>query len=221
MDERIWYMISFMTLLVGFIVAKWFDPYFRARIMRRALKKDYGILAIVSKDAKNILKMVVNFEKDTINIAGKVWVITQHYVYREDKKERGFVMGKAHVKWEEGVPAVYVEQDSIKPLDFFSDRTPVKPEEIGSFLSAWVNNQLAKNISQVKNQQILIFIVILLCGLTLAIAYMNLNAITEVRDGLGQLAGRIGGEDPTLLPEGATIVIDATGQNSTLPPVES
>lgn len=166
------YLLFASILFVGVLVGKWLDVVFRAKVYRAITRKEWGILAIVSPDNKTIKQIVTNFTKDIINIHGKVWVIENQKIYRQDKPERGFRLDKVDLpkRWVDGIPCIFVNNESFLPIDVSGTIGSTNPEEVSSVFLAWVNNQLAKGFATVKNQQMLILIAVVLslCAATLS-----------------------------------------------------
>jgi hypothetical protein len=208
-------VIAPVMMILGFVVGRWRDPIWKCKFKRTYLKQDCGILAIVSKDAKNIRKIVVNFNDDMINVGGNIWVLQDKKVYRQNHSEKGFVIKDGQpavvpLKWEEGVPTIYVNQDTYKPLDFFASEETAKPQSVSAVLLSWVNNQIAKGMNLFKQHQLLLYAVILISILGLGMSYMAYKEITDLKDALA--TGKIAAPAPAQIPaggkvEGGTIVI--------------
>jgi len=163
--------------LVFFLLGRIADTHFRAKVMRMITKKDYGILGIASQDRKNIRKIVVNFEKSVIKLGSQVWVIQSGRIYRQEKPETGFSFqnskGELSVdtfRYEEGIPILYVDITNLKPLNFYPQETgKVPPEELGSFLSSWIANQIAKGMNVIAEYKTFLLIIIVLAILILTL----------------------------------------------------
>ena len=185
---------SFGAVFLGlftFFIGRILDTHFRAKIMRTLTKKDYGILGIASQDRKNIRKVVVNFEHSIIKLGSQVWVINSGRIYRQEKPETGFSFqnsrGELSVdtfRYEEGVPILYVDITNLKPLNFYPQETgKVPPEELGSFLSSWIANQIAKGMNVIAEYKtFLIIIIVLLIVVLMLNVYilMKLGDITNL-----------------------------------------
>jgi len=178
--------------LVFFLLGRIADTHFRAKVMRMITKKDYGILGIASQDRKNIRKIVVNFEKSVIKLGSQVWVIQSGRIYRQEKPETGFSFqnskGELSVdtfRYEEGIPILYVDITNLKPLNFYPQETgKVPPEELGSFLSSWIANQIAKGMNVIAEYKTFLLIIIVLAIVIITLdAYilMKLGDITAAQ----------------------------------------
>lgn len=205
-----WLTISLFGFALAFFMGRIMDTHFRAKVMRSVMKKDYGVLAITSKDRKNIRKIVVNLENTILKIGAQIWIVQGGRIYRQEKPEEGFgfLNSKKEVIiktiMEEGVPTLYVDVDSIKPLDFYPDKVPdsksVQPEELGSFLMAWVGNQIMKGLNVIGEYRNFLLIIIVLSIIQLLIGYY-------VLDGLGGLKA---------VCAAAHTAVPAAAQNGTL-----
>lgn len=187
-----WTFISLFGFMLAFFMGRIMDTHFRAKIFRQFLKKDYGILAITSKDRKNIRKVVVNLENTILRIGAQIWIVQGGRIYRQEKPEEGFGFQNSKKEitvktiMEEGVPTLYVDVESIKPLDFFPDKTPdsksVQPEELGSFLMAWTANQIAKGINVINEYRNFLLIIIILGIIQLVFMYYIFDAVGAVKN---------------------------------------
>ena len=189
-------VVMFLGLLVGILL----DPFKRARVFRVFTHKEWGILALVSPDTKNVRFIVVNFGKDVVQSQGKVWIMLKERLYRHDKVERGINLRKEDlpIKYVEGLPTLYVNETTYLPIDLVGDGGEVRPEEVNSVFSSWINNQLAKALSKIlstfKNQQMLLTIACVFSLLAAGVAYMtfqNTNNIQASVDAQGKLISQM------------------------------
>lgn len=199
MDSYI--MLAFLGIFFfAFIFGKWADPIFRCKMLRQLTKKNYMVIAIVQKDGRTISQRVVNAEKDVAIVNNALWVILGGRVYRRDKtgsskkkdilnafekgtkEEADFQIKADNIVFEEGVPTVYLDSDTITPLDFYRDKATIKPEEVGSALLAYVYNQLAKAMASVSNIRLLLLIIlagVLICA---GLGYMIFTELTTMHE---------------------------------------
>ena len=193
MDESLLILVGvgILAIIVGAVIGKLMDVYFRAKLLRRITKKNYGILGIVSKDWKNIKKILVNFDKDLIKIGDAVWVLKGSQIYREDHPEKGFQVTHDILKWEEGVPTAYVNYETIKPLDFFSEGGKTRPEETGAILLAWVENQIAKRMAQLRMIQTFLIIIIIAGALGAYFSFQSMNTLSELNKKVDSISEKV------------------------------
>ena len=80
-------LTSFFSLPIGLALG-WiiFDVYMRARVMRTLLRKNYGVLHIVSR-GKNIVTKVLNFDSSVVELNNFVWVINPKKIYSLEKQD--------------------------------------------------------------------------------------------------------------------------------------
>lgn len=180
-----------VMMFLGMFVGKLLDVFFRAKMLRAITKKEWGILAMMSPDTKSVRMIVVNFSKDVVSTKGKVWIVLKDRIYRHDKPERGISMSKTDlpIKWVDGIPVLYVNETSYLPIDITGTEGEVRPEEVNSVFSSWINNQLAKMLAKVmssfKNMQTLLMITCVLALLAAGVAYLafqNTNNIQATVD---------------------------------------
>lgn len=200
---------------LGLFVGKFMDVFWRAGIMRRLNKQEWGVLGILSPDTRTIRMIVVNFSKDVIQSKGKVWIILKDRIYRHDKPERGISLTKSDLplRWVEGIPVMYVNETSYEPIDIVGNLGEVRPEEVNSVFSSWINNQLAKMLAKIlgsfKSMQTFLMITCVLSLLAAGVAYMamqNTNNIQASVDGQAKEIHQI------CLKTGACVAPPATPQ---------
>lgn len=221
-------LVGFFAIMLGALIGKLMDSRFLCKQMRRFLRKNYIIVAIVEKDQKTISSRVMNAEMDYITDGTFAWITKQGSIYRmqdaqlspnifrsedEFKKSQSFFkFTKKNVRWEEGVPTVYVDRDNVKPLNFYDDKTNVKPNELSSANTSFLANQRAKDLASNQNQTILL--VLILIGACVAgwFAYKANETANAIQSGLAA-----GTYQTVPLPKGATagngsITINAGGK---------
>jgi hypothetical protein len=112
-------------------------------------------------------------------------------IYRHDKPERGISMEGTTIpiKWVDGIPVLYVNETSYLPIDIMGIQGEVRPEEVNSVFSSWINNQLAKMLAKVmssfKNMQTILTITCVLALLAAGVAYLafqNTNNLQATAD---------------------------------------
>jgi len=179
MDDIIVFILITICSLGGLFIGKIMDPAWKVWLLRQVTKTDYHILAFASKDKKNIYRYAVNPEKDVIIHRGMLWVVEKGRIYREKKGDSGWLFSKAPKTSEEGVPIIYVDADSMRPMTFSEHEDPVKPSEAGTVLTAWIENQLQKGFEQRDK----IFMVVCIVGglvlVSMIIGYFNGTAIAD------------------------------------------
>lgn len=173
LDVLIVIFTTAFVLVLGVVMGRLFDVNWRCNIMRRFTRKNYVVLNITDKDGKYILSKVVNVEQDTISVGNEMWAVTRGRIYAKKNLHSGFLIGSKDIKFESGAPNVYVNRESITPVDFYPTSSPdeiIKPAEVGSTLKAWIANQLAKALASIQKTQIFLIIIIVLVVLNLLIS---------------------------------------------------
>jgi len=191
-------IVGFCAL--AFLAGKFQDILWRTKTYRKYLKRNFTIIERVSKDGKTRIQRMADMDNDVFSVGMFMWLIKKGRIYRKDKEECGFTPVRANISWEEGVPIITVDEDSIKPLDFYKEESTIRPEELGSTLNAWVMNQLAKGFAAIKNQDL--WIKLIAVGVLI-----NLLMTFTVMDGVGKLQAAFitpGSDGGTVNPQGGT-----------------
>jgi hypothetical protein len=132
------------------------------------------MIAFITKDRKTIDRITVNIDNARVKVGNSVIVVDKSRIYREDKPQAGFVMNKSHIKWDEGVPTLYVYADSLKPADFFDEPSKVSAEDVGTVLISFVRIEIMKGLEAIKKYEMFFFIIIglvILVGVGLYVVY--------------------------------------------------
>lgn len=186
------YLAIVLALGLGWVIGKFMDPIWRAKMFRNFTKKEWGVLAIASPDNKTVRSIVVNFSKDVVNVQGKVWIIEQEKIYRMDKPERGFRLDRVDLpkRWFDGIPYVFVNDASFLPIDIMGNVGNTKPEEIASVFLAWNNNQIAKGMLAMKNQQLFVIIACIMSLLAAIFGFMSFQKAGDMQNQLSAVDAR-------------------------------
>jgi hypothetical protein len=167
------------ALGVGWVVGRLMDLEWRTKQLRNFLKKDYAILRIFNKDGKTIKSTMVDLGKDEMKVGEELWMIDQRHIYRSDKREKGFFSGDQQMKWEEGVPTLFVDRDHIKPIEFYPPEGTTKPAEISAWLTSKSANELAKSKKAAESARTLLLVAIgciMLLGVGIYLCYGSIGS---------------------------------------------
>ena len=180
--ESVLILLAIFPAVLAFLFAKYQDPMWRARMFRRLRKKDFGILNIFSRDGKTIRSIVVNLEEDAVKVGDNIWIITKNRIYRQHNESMGFSLkrGKTPIRWTEGVPVLFVEMDTVKPLAFQEEESTIKADEVGANLMAWINNQIMKKKHALPAQDKIMKIVLIAVIAVGGIAYLIFTQQSEI-----------------------------------------
>jgi len=190
---------AFLFLPLGAILGWVFlDPYMRCKIMRKMSKgrKNFGLINFVGR-GKKIVSRIKNFDEDLIWIKNKCWALTKSGIYEIDKNGEQVTDKKAldpdsFVTMTDSVPTMFIDIDSMQPLTFeTSGREGISPEELGSVLKGWVDNQMAK-VMFLKKTLDMYFLILILCAIASAFfGYQNNQEIMELKEMVEKLTRQI------------------------------
>jgi len=170
-------------IIVGWVIL---DPVMRCKIARKVTRKNFGLIYFLAKGKKFFPRMK-NFDNDLLFIKNKCWAITSSGIYETDpdgeRLEKGTVIDPdGVVTISETVPIMFIDMKSIEPLVFDTkDRERIQPEELGSFLKGWTDNQLAKVMFLKRTIDLYFIIVIISCIAAAFFGYQNYTAMEEMR----------------------------------------
>lgn len=161
-------MTGFLPL--GIIVGKFFlDPYVRCKLLRKVRQKNYGLAYFVYKGGQRVDIRIKNMDSDVIVVEDetKIWVLEKgsiYYVNRQDEKIfHATIQGKNVVTTPQDVPIVFLDAESMLPLNFNKRDTETNPQQAGASLLGYVQNQIAKNNFFKKTDTFFYLMVIGLC----------------------------------------------------------
>lgn len=188
---------SMMFLPVGMLVG-WalLDPYVRCKVLRKASKKNFGIINFVVKGQK-IISKVKNFDTALIWKKNETWVITKEHMYQLSKDgdtivEKSKIDPESVVTLIDTVPVLFVDLDSMQPLSLSRDRREgINPLELGSTLKAWVDNQLAKAMFLKKTMDIYLLIILIVSIVSAFLSYLNMSHMEELSGQLKTIQGQL------------------------------
>lgn len=178
---------SSMFLPAGMIIG-WalLDPYVRCKILRKASRKNYGIINFVGKGQK-IVSKTKNFDQALVWKKNETWVITKEHVYQLSKDgdtivEKSKIDPESIITLIDTVPVLFVDLDSMQPLSLARDRREgINPLELGATLKAWVDNQLAKAMFLKKTMDMYLIIIMVLCVVSIGMTYMSMSRFDELK----------------------------------------
>jgi len=190
---------SFLFLPMGMILGWVFlDPFMRCKIMRKMSKgrKNFGIVNFVGK-GKKIITRIKNFDEDLIWIKNKCWALTKSGIYELDKNgeqatEKRALNPDSFVTVTESVPTMFIDINSMQPLTFVeTGREGIAPEELGSTLKGWVDNQMAK-VMFLKRTLDIYFMIVIICAVGAAFfGYQNNQELMELKEAIERLSRQI------------------------------
>jgi hypothetical protein len=188
---------SMMFLPVGMLIG-WamLDPYVRCKVLRKASRKNFGIINFVGKGQK-IISKVKNFDTALIWKKNETWVITKEHVYQLSKDgdtivEKAKIDPESIVTLIDTVPVLFVDLDSMQPLSLARDRREgINPLELGSTLKAWVDNQLAKAMFLKKTMDIYLLIILIVSVASAFLGYLNMTRMEDIGNQLKAVQGQL------------------------------
>lgn len=148
------------------------DPQFQCTMRRRFEKKNYIVVNFGDKKGRTIFQYVVNADDGVIIIGSRLWVLKGGRIYNTTLKQngkiiydekKGYTLKDDDIKYTPGAPNVFLNPDTLTPLEFAGPEAEVKPDEIGSTLMAWVSTQINKNMNKLTSLDLWVKVGVILC----------------------------------------------------------
>ena len=196
-------LVGVLALPVGYFIGRIFDVYWRCKQMRRWLRKNYVVLNLINKDGRTISARVKDASNDIITDGTKMWVVVKNRVFIKGKATSGWNIENKMVRWEEGCPVLYVNEDGILPLSFFQEEENVKPQEVGSTFLAFIFNEINKGLTATKSIQTYLIICMLLALVAAGLSFLNMDKLTAMEKSINTIQLQLTGK--TIVPTGGSM----------------
>jgi hypothetical protein len=110
-------------------------------------------------------------------------------------KDDGFMITSPEtikkVKWEQGVPILYIDEDSFRPIDFYEDSTnKTNPKNVANMLSTLVNIEVARKLAN-KTQDIFTILIIVGLVANIFLSYSTSGSVSSIDTRTGVMNDRI------------------------------
>jgi hypothetical protein len=191
---------AFIGILIGWML---FSPDIRIKIMRKLLKKNYGLIYIRSY-GKALYPMVKDFSNAIIKTKTGIWIVEENKVYRLVKSDLGGKTIKSKkfkwnvlpedISYRGGIPCLFLDIEDMKPLKFENDpwdeqtRNPTQVEATLSkeivAIEARAQRNSNKMIQKLKTLMILLLLFVIIA---IAIGYLSYNQNSNIPAWFGYL----------------------------------
>jgi len=202
MDTMIYFIIigAVVVLPVVFGLGCITNMYIRAKLYRMLhIKSNPIILKITSKDKRRIWGTILDFNDDLFFYKNASWVNDKGHIYREDLQDKGFYIKDENLKYEEGIPVLYVDFETMTPLDFGHEETTKEtPLEIGAFLKAWIDNERAKLLAASNQLMLFVMVCLILSAVAAGTGYIAMQNSGQVADDMKLLKTHFGLTNATI-----------------------
>jgi hypothetical protein len=118
--------------------------------------------------------------------------------------EKVFLVKEDNIKWNEGVPIIFVDEEHLTPINFESTTPEANAVEISGWLNSYIENEKRKDTKKKQGMDLMQILVILLIVGCLGLSYMNYTEIQSIK------AGVISVQTP--------VVVNTTSTEAPLPP---
>jgi hypothetical protein len=218
MDDSIAMGFILMIGVLAFVFAKWTDTRWRIKFLRSRTKKDYYLGNIVSEDKRVLYPKMFLPENGVIEHKGMQWCVDTEQVFREgavvEKKIRvsekgkptnGFTLSQSSVKWEEGIPVIYIDEKTFRPIGFDFEHenktpTPARPSEASSIMKGWLSNAMMKIMASTKKFETLLIVACLVGAAAAGIGYLCKTQLDDMKVQISSLQNQTADIHNVLLP---------------------
>lgn len=182
-------IIGATSFLPAGMIAGWvlFDPVMRCKILRKTSRRNYGVINFVGH-GKKIFTKIKNFDEALIWKENECWVIAKSRVYQMSKDGNAINKGKeidpdSVMTYVDTVPVLFIDLKSMEPIGLGNgDRTDVHPQEIGSALKAWNDNQRAKMMAVKKMTDTMMMIIVVACVGAVILSFITMSKVDEMTE---------------------------------------
>lgn len=227
-------VISCIVMFGGYLFGLYSNLFWRCKQARSFLKKNFVIICLLDKDRRSMVMSMVDALKGKIRYRDFSWYITDGSIWRaietaslktDEKKDvkdssrllsgepqKHYFLDK--IVFEEGVPIVFLDMDTLTPVGFETAQAKVKANEISAFLQADWLNEYAKMQAQNKNLSMMLVVTIIVVLANIVINYVMIGGesdkvatiqgqtglLPKINDNINLIMAKEG-----LLPQGATL----------------
>jgi len=196
-EDALVFLIYGLVGIVGFgigaLLMLWNNPYWRIKVMRKYMKKNFVMLRFLMKNRRGFEKIeVVNIDEDVLFRNNKAIIAEKGRIWRTDasnimgqsdkdllikpgtQKNEGFDFYtqsvKDMLKMELDVPVLYIDEDNFKPIEPFLEGQ----ERASPISSSWLNTSLNNAINievkkKLASKNIDLKDIIMFCGIGLCV----------------------------------------------------
>lgn len=159
---------------LGWFIGRLQDLNQRCKWMRLFLKKDYRLLKHKFPGSKITFTRIICVENSTIEMKGKLWVITPNRMYLESNQKVSLNIKAIdrNPSYDDACPVIYVDDENFTALEFVGDGTGVRPQELGATLSGYFMSQMKKALMFVKNLQTILLVIMFCAVVAMIFAYL-------------------------------------------------
>jgi len=171
-------------MIIGWLL---FDPVMRCKVLRKTSRRNYGVINFVGHGNK-IFTKIKNFDQALIWKENECWVIAKSRVYQISKDGNAVNTGKeidpkSVLTYVDTVPVIFIDMESMEPIKILKDeRTQVHPQEIGSALKAWVDNQRAKMMAVKKMTDTMLMVAVIACVGAVVVSFITMGRVEEMHE---------------------------------------
>jgi hypothetical protein len=196
-DVELIILLASITLIVGFgvgaLLMLWNNPYWKLKMSRRYLKKNFVMLRFLMKNRRGFERIeIMNIDDDVIFIHNKAIIADKGRIWRTDAsnilgrkdkdliikpgldKNDGFDFYSQNVrdmlKMELDVPVLYIDEDNFKPIEPFLEGQERASPVSSSWLNTALNNAISIEVKKkMASSKMEIKDIIMMCGIVVCV----------------------------------------------------
>lgn len=184
-EDPVFFLIAIMVGMFSWfwlgvpLGAIFIDTYLRTRLLRLITKRNYGVVHLVSK-GKTIATMVKDLDESIIQKKDSMWGIAQGYIYNLNKKNIKHEITPEMIKYIGVVPTLYLDYDTVKPLNFYKEKSPLSPKQLSGSLVGWAMIQKKKAVRMQKQINVMYIIIAVLVCVAIYLTFQNYQLLQQI-----------------------------------------
>ena len=237
-------LLAGIALVVGFaigaLIMLWSNPYWKMKMLRRFMKKNYIMLRFLTKNRRGFERIAVaNVDDDIILWQNKAIIFDKGRIWRTDasnilgrddkdiiikagtQKNEAFDFYTRDVrdmlKMELDVPVLYVDEDRFMPIDPFLEGQAPASEVTSSWLNSALNNHISIGIrKKLMSNKMELKDILMMCGMVICVylVYSQGGSIDKISQNVQANHDSIGALDNKVTVIGNTV--NALPRNQTI-----
>lgn len=153
--------------LLGFVI---FNKEMLCSVLRKVSARNWGIINLVAQDGRNICSFMKDLNNSIIERQDGIWIIRKDRIFL-DKGSVKYKLDPDKIRFKSGVPVIFLDFNTLEPLDFWEEKTKTQPKELAPLLKGWLATEELKGMMKAKTIQIGVIILIFMLAVNVYLTY--------------------------------------------------